>query len=523
MPRRHAAFPALASLIVSLGLATAYSHAAPLGYVEPRASRDIATSPWGIQAGSDERLDLLDRAGGIGVKWTRLLLNWNRIESQKGRYDFRDAEAMIEASLRAGVQPFLCVTGGNKLYSEAIPNPDPNWRLIYGVKPAPPILDETATRAWLAFVEAALEKFGDRVSHWEIWNEPNHYAYWGAKPNASDYGRLVRVTSEVIRQRLPSARIIAGSLAGIDAKFIAGFLAEDTARLVDIVSFHNYANLPEARIALADETWAALNAHKPGLELWQGECGYGSASSTKDFRGTSPWGEIAQAKWLLRQAFIDTFYMRASLSNYFKLFDGGDRSARQARPELRPVDRILGFPAEPTGRRVRGVGVNEKCLLSNPDLQPKPGYYAYRNLCAVIDGRYAPIPVAERPTVSVRTEGQFRGIAHDDAYPSVPLTAAYRRADGAVIVAYWLPWQPQEYTPRPATVDLTVRGRHYAEPVLINLLDGSVHAVSSRHSGTDTVFTGVPLLDFPLVLAERSSITLGSAPSAPIDEAVPRL
>lgn len=522
MPRRHA-FPVLAYLLVSLGFAAVPGLAAPLGYVEPRASRDIAASPWGIQAGDDERLDLLDRAGGIGVKWTRLLLNWNRIESEKGRYDFRDAEAMIEASLRAGVQPFLCVTGGNKLYSEAIPNPDANWRLIYGVKPAPPILDEAATQAWLAFVEAALAKFGDRVSHWEIWNEPNHYAYWGAKPNASDYGRLVRVTSEVIRRRLPSARIIAGSLAGIDAKFIAGFLAEDTARLVDIVSFHNYANLPEARIYLADETWAALNAHKAGLELWQGECGYGSASSTKDFRGTSPWGEIAQAKWLLRQAFIDTFYMRASLSNYFKLFDGGDRSARQARPELKPVDRILGFPAEPTGRRVRGVGVNEKCLLSNPDLQPKPGYYAYRNLCAVIDGSYAPIPVAERPTVSVRSEGQFRGIAIDDAYPSVPLTAAYRRADGALIVAYWLPWQPQEYTPRPATVDVTVRGRHFAEPVLINLLDGSVHAVSSRRSGADTVLTGVPLLDFPLVIAERSGLTLVPAPTAPIDEAVPRL
>lgn len=523
MSRRLVRFAVLSLSLTALCLAVTAGRAAPLGYVEPRVSRDIAASPWGIQAGDDERLDLLDRAGGIGVKWTRLLLNWNRIESTKGRYDFRDAEAMVEASLRAGVQPFLCLTGGNKLYSEAIPNPDPNWRLIYGVKPAPPILDETATRAWLAFVEAALAKFGRQVTHWEIWNEPNHYAYWGAKPNASDYGRLVRVTSTVIRQHLPQAKIIAGSLAGIDAKFIAGFLAEDDTRQVDIVSFHNYANLPEARIALADETWAALNAHKPGLELWQGECGYGSASSTKDFRGTSPWGEIAQAKWLLRQAFIDTFYMRASLSNYFKLFDGGDRSARQARPELKPVDLILGFPAEPTGRRVRGVGVNEKCLLSNPDLQPKPGYYAYRNLCAVLDGRYEPVPVADRPTVRIKSEGQFRGIAHDDAYPSVPLTAAYRRADGEVIVAYWLPWQPQEYTPRPATVDLTVRGRHFKEAVLINLLDGSVHAVASQRSGSDTVLTGVPLLDFPLVIAERSGLTLVPAPTAPIDEAVPRL
>jgi hypothetical protein len=519
---RSLRFLAATSLVALASTLSIPLSAAPSGYLTPRHSHDIASSPWGIQAGDDERLDLLDRAGSLGVKWTRLMVNWGRVESTAGQYDFRDIDAMVDASLKAGVRPFLCLTGGNKLYSKPIPHPDPNWRLIYGVKPAPPILDEKATAAWLAFVDATVAHFRTRVAYWEIWNEPNHYGYWGAKPDAVAYGRLVRVTAERLRAALPEGKIIAGALAGIDAKFIADFLAEDTGKLVDIVSFHNYANLPEARIYLADDTWAALNAHKPGLELWQGECGYGSTSSTKDFRGTSPWGEIVQAKWLLRQALIDTFYMRTTLSNYFKLFDGGDRSAKQARPELKPVDKILGFPAEPTGRRVRGVGVNEKCLLANPDLTPKPGFYAYQNLIAAFGSGYTALPVAARPTLTILEDGQFQGIKIDDAYPSVPLTAAYRRADGATLVAWWLPWQPQEYTPRPARVTLRVAATEFRDPVLINPLDGAVHAVASRREGADTVFASVPLFDFPLLIAERATLTVQPQPVTPAHDANPR-
>jgi len=362
------------------------------------------------------------------------------------------------------------------------------------------------------------------VKHWEIWNEPNHYGYWGGPPDAAAYGKLVHLTAARIRAAQPEAIIIAGALAGLDPKFVAGFLAEDTARAVDIVSFHNYAALPEARIYFADETWAALRAHNPKLQLWQGECGYPSASSTKDFRGVSPWGPTVQAKWLLRQAFVDTFFMRCSLSNYFKLFDGGNRADKQERPELAPVDQILGFPAEATGRRVRGKGVNEKCLLANPGLEPKPAFYAYQNLCAVLDSRYRPIDFDGRAAVRVTSPGQFSGVGeHDDAYPSVPLVAAYRAADGAALIAYWLPWQPQEFTPRPARIALRAPGLAFKEPVLVNLLDGSVHALPApRTENGAAVFGDLPLFDFPLLIVECAEIKLAAVRTSPDNEAVPQ-
>jgi hypothetical protein len=515
----------LCGLLFGAWAAAPAATAAPLGYLAPRKSADIASSPWGIQSGDNERVTLFDRAGELGVKWTRFLAVWPVIEKEKGRYDFSSVDEPVNAARANGITPFVCLSNGHKLYSEPIPHPDPNWRLIYGVKPAPPILDEAATAAWLRWVDAVIAHAKDRVTHWEIWNEPNHYGYWGGPPDATAYGRLVRLTAARIKAAQPGAVIIAGALAGLDPKFVADFLVEDTARAVDIVSFHNYAALPEARIYFADDTWTALRAHHPKLQLWQGECGYPSAGSTKDFRGTSPWGPNVQSKWLLRQAFVDTYFMRASLSVYFKLFDGGNRAEKQERPELKPVDRLLGFPAEATGRRVRGKGVNEKCLLANPDLTPKPAFHAYRNLTALLDGRYRPVDFDGRSAVQVTSAGQFAGVGeHDDAYPSVPLVAAFRAASGAALLAYWLPWQPQEYTPKPARITLRATDLEFKDPVLVNLLDGSVHALPPpRREDGATVFAGLPLFDFPLVIAERAEVRLAPQRTTPDNDAIPAL
>jgi hypothetical protein len=470
--------------------------------------------------------NILERAADLGVKWTRIHVSWPAAEKDKGKYEFSATDEAVDAALNQGITPFVTLSDGHPLYSEPIPHPDPKWRLIYGTKPAPPILKPEATAAWLSFVETMVRHYQTRVKHWEIWNEPNHYAYWGAPTNAADYGRLVRLTAARIKTVDPDAVIIAGSVAGLQTpEFIAGFLKEDTGRLVNVVSYHHYANTPELRMYFADETWRILRAHNPALELWQGECGYPSASSTSGFRGASPWGPIIQAKWLLRQAFVDTYFLRAKISDYFLLADDGNRAQTQPRPPPQPVDELLGYPAHPEGRRVRGTGVNEKCLLASPDLSPKPGYYAYRNLCALIDNRYRPIDLDRRQRIFVRDAGMFSGVGmHDDAYPSVPLLAAYRTKQDHPLLAYWLPWQPQEFTPRPARIDLRVEDVTFTEPVMINLLSGEVRALPHpNREGAVTIFTGLPMFDFPIVIAERSEVGIAKKRSTPKNDAIPQI
>ncbi|MFB3829717.1 MAG: hypothetical protein ACE15B_23305 [Bryobacteraceae bacterium] len=469
-----------------------------LGYIKPRHSKTIADSPWGIQAGTlDEKL--VARAAEIGVKWTRLGASWSGIEKQKGQYNFTETDQAFATAIRNGITPFVTLGSGNPLYTPLATYDDPKLAAIYGRRPGPPTSSPEAMRAWLAYVKATVGRYQDRIAYWEIWNEPNHEHYWGAKPDGREYGRLVKETATLIRSIAPKAVILAGATAGLDAPFIDAFLGAGTAGLIDIVTFHQYGGVPEERIYKGIEVRKVIDRHNPKIRIWQGECGYPSHSSTRDYRGRSPWGVNIQAKWLLRQGFTDTFFLGAGLSNYFKLVDMGDRGERQKRLPGEPIDRILGFP-ERGGSRVRTVGVNEKCLLSNPDLKPKPGYFAYQNLCALMDGRYQAAPTEYE--IEIRESGPFYGIgAEDDAFPSVPLLTCYKSAQGKHILAYWLPWYPAEYLPGFARVDLKASGVVFRSPVLVDLLSGEVY-------GMRRALTGLPLADYPFAIVEKEEIEI---------------
>ena len=62
----------------------------------------------------------------------------------------------------------------------------------------------------------------------------------------------------------------------------------------------------------------------------------------------------------------------------------------------------------------------------------------------------------------------------------------------------------------------------FREPVLVNLLDGSVQALPApRREGGETVFTDLPMFDFPLVVAERGQLRVAAERSAPVYDTTP--
>ncbi len=482
------------------------NHKDYIGTLKSKSSRDITGSYWGIQASTLED-SLLDKAAEIGVKWTRLGASWPGIEKEKGKYDWSRTEIAFTKIFDKGITPFVTLGGGNKLYTELTTYDDPKLAEIYGYRPGPPTLNPEALEAWLKFVRATVEKYKDKIKYWEIWNEPNHRNYWGAPPDGKDYGKLLKVTAYLIKEIDPEAIIIGGSMAGINPGFTEDFLSVGTADLIDIISYHNYGAIPEERIYRAVELWEVINKYNPDIDLWQGECGYPSHSSTRDYRGSSPWGLNIQSKWLLRQAFTDVYFCHATLSNYFKLVHLGKRGKTQERTMLSAVDSILGFP-ERGGSRVRTVGVNEKCLLTNPDLQPKPAYFTYQNLCSVMDDRYKVTKIDH--TIQVLDEGMFYGIGpEDDAFPSVPLVAGFVTSEKHYLIAYWLPWHPQEYTPDPATINLELKDCKFEKPVRIDLLTGKVYQIKKNENNNGKiVFHNIPLSDYPFIIAELDEIDM---------------
>jgi len=477
----------------------------PLGKIIPRSSSEITTSPFGIQAGTSNDT-LLIKAAQIGVKWTRLIAGWPNIEKEKGVYNWEKTDEAIHAVTKHGITPFVTLTDGNELYSGVGKYDDPKLAAIYGESIAPPVGSEEEMEAWLNFVEAAVKRYGDRITYWEIWNEPNHRKYWGAPPSATDYGRLVKLTTEKIRSVLPDAKIIAGSTAGIDPEYNDTFLSQCDPKSLDIISFHKYDALPENRAFLIAPFLEAVYKHNPDFEIWQGECGFPSSSRTTGFRARAPWGLNIQAKWLLRQSIVDTYYCRATLSNYFLLAHSGTMTPDLNRPEMSEMEKIFGFP-ERNGSRVHSNGVNEKCILFRENYKPKPAYYAYQNLCAAWTQEYKPLPV--NYDVKVVDQGIFYGIGeYEDAFPSVPLVATYSAENGNKLVAWWLPWNMQEYLPELAKVTINLAGMSFVDPVMLDPLTGEVYEIGIENKENGCVIEEAFLADYPMIVVERETIKI---------------
>jgi polysaccharide biosynthesis protein PslG len=474
----------------------------PIGHVKSRNSEDIENSPWGIQIGTLEA-EHLQKARKIGIKWTRLNASWNEIEKTKGVYYWGATDTAFNIALENGITPFVCLLGSNKLYCKE-DSKSPTEKEIYGAGIEPPTKDSVSFEGWLRFVKAAVEHYKDKIIYWEIWNEPNHPHYWGAAPDGKEYGKMVRETAKIIKSVKQDAFVLAGALAGLDPDFTDKFLSGGAAKLINAVTFHNYGEIPEERIYKAVEEWSVINKYNSSLQLWQGECGYPSHSSTRDYRGTGPWGDFIQAKWLLRQSFTDVFFCKTTISNYFKLVHSGGRGEMPKREFLTQIDSLLGFPSK-GGSRVKSVGVNEKCILENPDLTPKPAYFAYQNLCAVFDGRYKVNKI--QSNTSIIDAGIFHGIGkEDDAFPSIPLVSTFKSEKNNWLIAYWLPWHPQEII-SDAEIDLSLTGAAFKNPVLVDLLDGKVFSLNNYQKKQDRIiFRNIPMADYPYIIVERDQI-----------------
>ena len=141
-------------------------------------------------------------------------------------------------------------------------------------------------------------------------------------------------------------------------------------------------------------------------------------------------------------------------------------------------------------------------------MEPKPAYFAYQNLCAVVDKRYKPREIDF--DIEITNQGMFYGVGEeDDAFPSVPLVTSFESENGKQLLAYWLPWHPQEYTPEPATVNIHFKHCNFRNPVLIDRLSGKVHKINSYTlNNGDILFMQIPLTDYPFLIAELEEISL---------------
>jgi hypothetical protein len=237
------------------------------------------------------------KAGGIGsVRWP---VNWAIVQpTAKGGYDWSSVDPAVEAAARHGltVLPFIYGT--------------PRW--IASKPTTLPIDSARARKAWLAFVTAAVERYGPGgefwnlhapataavnyvpavprplpIRNWQVWNEANFF-YFAYPVSPSRYARLLKPTYGAIKAVDPTAKVILSGLfgapdqggkRGMDAsKFLAAlYRVPGIKSYFDAVALHPYAFHVEDLEELIEEMHEVIvESHDAGVGLYVTEMGWGS-------------------------------------------------------------------------------------------------------------------------------------------------------------------------------------------------------------------------------------------------------
>ncbi|MBQ9873874.1 MAG: cellulase family glycosylhydrolase [Thermoguttaceae bacterium] len=188
------------------------------------AEATVGDSPYGVCAhlGGGEEHDQMPKNISLmkdaGIAWVRADFSWSGIERSKGKWTFDAFDRVVEETNKLGVQVLPI--------------------LDYGVEWATPAykhMDE-----WLEYVRRTVERYKDRIRYWEVWNEENLQGFWGDKPDAANYAKLLTETYKTIKKIDPDLQVVYGGLAGTPADYFEKSLDAGAGEFFDVTNIHPY-------------------------------------------------------------------------------------------------------------------------------------------------------------------------------------------------------------------------------------------------------------------------------------------
>ncbi len=191
---------------------------------------------------------MCDLAARAGIKWTREEFHWSWIEPRRREYDFAFFDQLVETARAHGISVYaLCCywTSWTKPYSEQ------------GIED------------YCRYLETLVRRYGDRIKHWEIWNEPNIF-FWSGPTEL--YVKLLRRAHETVKRVDPDAQVLGCSTAGIDTNFIEMVLEADGP--FDALTVHPYRGTLDPHGFIAE--LRAVRELAGGRDVWITEMGWPS-------------------------------------------------------------------------------------------------------------------------------------------------------------------------------------------------------------------------------------------------------
>ncbi|MBO5224491.1 MAG: beta-galactosidase [Clostridia bacterium] len=343
-----------------------------VGKIKPLASIDSKNTKFGIGL---EKLDrnvfapskTYDKLGELGAKYVRLQSGWARTEKQENVYDFLWLDEIVDNLIARGMEPWICMCYGNGLYTEKANE-------IFGCVGVPPIFSEREKNAWANYCKATAKHFEGRVKMYEVWNEPDGNWCWKHGASGKEYGEFVIATSKAIKSVVPSAKILAGSIANRNnIVWTKDMFETGIAPYIDAITYHEYTN-DETRVLETVRYYKAfIKKYGEHIKLIQGESGCPSVPETNGALRNGHWSEDKQAKLLLRRQLIDLI-SEVEFSSHFTTVDMIEALNGKA-GDLKSYLDYGYFGVLRVEFDENGFAVGEYAK--------KPSYYAYQNFIAL--------------------------------------------------------------------------------------------------------------------------------------------
>lgn len=269
--------------------------------------KELFTENRTIPAGMGVNIHFLDHSAGmdairsLGAGWLRMDLSWEKVEREKGVYDFSLIDKLMDSAAARGIKVLGIIDYANPLY-----------------EPERKLTTEEGRRAYAAYAAALAKRYAGRDVIWELWNEPNNGGFWPGN-NPLEYMALVKCTVPAMRAADPEAVILGPSTYRVDPKYMEACLREGLLDLVDAVSFHPYRrHRPEEVLDDVAALRGLMEKHRrPGRELPSIVCSEWGFSATQHPEG----GQVLR----MPRAALLSLMAGMDLYIYYDLWnDGGD-------------------------------------------------------------------------------------------------------------------------------------------------------------------------------------------------------
>lgn len=299
---------AVAGLLVAAMVALLSPGGASATHLTETGSPGGPTVPWGFNEEwgwgwgwssqlTNQQLELAGAIEPAGLAANRWLVQWAKVESRKGKYDWRETDGQYQAMQAHAAEPVMLLwTAPAWALDRAASCNDPAGCVF------PPLAKYDAD--WKRFVRAAIARYPN-VRAIEVWNEPNLGRFWSPAPDPRRYGAILKGVYEAARAERSSKPVLVGGLAPAGntattvgaAEFLKQLYASACACYFQGIATHPYTT----QVPLVDNVAKRLDkiravrdaAADSAKRLWITEFGL-SSNGTSDVTLENQGSELAQ-------------------------------------------------------------------------------------------------------------------------------------------------------------------------------------------------------------------------------------